>query len=217
MDLVTHTRTVLRHAARGDRNHPPKVSLRRQIAATVGSGLVPPQAQLDLLNRFQNETRDVSFVKLDAAQAGTIETPSDEILKSYYEERKPLFRAPEYRKIVIITVTPEEVAKTVQISDEDARKGYELAKARIAVPEKRQIAQLMFSKPEEAEAARAKITAGAAFDDVAKELNMKPGDVDLGLITKSARSAIPPSRIPPSRSRWTRSASRSKASSVRPS
>ena len=44
-----------------------KVSLRRQIAGTVTSGVEPPKAMIEALSRYQNETRTIDYVKLDAA------------------------------------------------------------------------------------------------------------------------------------------------------
>ena len=73
-----------------------KVSLRRQIAGTVTSGVEPPKTMIEALSRYQNETRTIDYVKLDAAQAGTIEAPSPEALAAYFDERKTQFRAPEY-------------------------------------------------------------------------------------------------------------------------
>src|SRR6059058_3734704 len=64
-----------------------KVSLRRQITGTIGAGLEPPKAMLEVLTRFQNEQRAIEFVKLDAAQAGTIDAPSPEALAAYFEDQ----------------------------------------------------------------------------------------------------------------------------------
>jgi len=99
-----------------------KVSLRRQITGTIGAGLEPPKAMLEVLTRFQNEQRAVEFVKLDAAQAGTIDAPSPEALAAYFEDHKVQFRAPEFRKIAFVVISPEEIGKWTQVSDDDAKK-----------------------------------------------------------------------------------------------
>ncbi len=65
-----------------------KVSLRRQITGTIGAGLEPPKATIDVLTRFQNEQRAIEFVRLDAAQAGQIDAPSPEALATYFEDHK---------------------------------------------------------------------------------------------------------------------------------
>src|SRR6202012_4522983 len=68
-----------------------KVSLRRQIAGTVSAGLAPPKVMIDALSHFQNEQRSVEYVKLDAAQAGTIDPPSPETLASYFDDHQVQF------------------------------------------------------------------------------------------------------------------------------
>ena len=50
-----------------------RVVLRRQIAGTISAGFEPPKSLIDALIRFQNEQRSIEYVKLDAAQAGTID------------------------------------------------------------------------------------------------------------------------------------------------
>src|SRR4029079_3627232 len=162
-----------------------RVGLRRQIAGTITAGLEPPKVLIDALTRFQNEQRSADYVKLDAAQAGTIETPSPETLAAYFDDHKTQFRAPEYRKLSFVVVSPEEIGKWSEVSDEDAKKVFEQRRDRIGTPEKREVQQMVFPNAAEAEAARARITSGASFDDVAKERNLSAADVDLGMIAKS--------------------------------
>jgi len=163
-----------------------RVGLRRQIANTVSAGLEPPKVLIDALTRFQNEQRAIEYVKLDAAQAGTIDPPSPEALAAYFEDRKTQFRAPEYRKLSFVVINPEEIAKWTEVSDEDAKKIFEQNRDKLGTPEKREVSQIVFPSAGEAEAARSRITSGTSFDDLAKERNLNPSDLDLGLIAKSA-------------------------------
>ena len=163
-----------------------KVSLRRQIAGSITAGLEPPKTLIDALSNFQNEQRSIEYVKLDAAQAGTIDPPSPETLAGYFDDHKTQFRAPEYRKISFVVLTPEEIAKWASVSDEDAKKRFEETRNKFGTPERRQISQIVFPNGEEAQAARNKLTAEFSFDDLAKERGLNPADVDLGLIAKTA-------------------------------
>jgi peptidyl-prolyl cis-trans isomerase D len=162
-----------------------KVSLRRQLTGTLAAGLAPSTTLLDALSRFHNEKRTVEYVRLGAAQAGTIDPPSPETLASYFDEHKAQFRAPEYRKIAFVAVTPEEVGKWSDVSDEDAKKLFEQRKDRLGTPEKREVSQIVFPNVEEAQAARSRIASGTSFEDLAKERKLSPADYDLGLVTKS--------------------------------
>jgi peptidyl-prolyl cis-trans isomerase D len=162
-----------------------RLSLQRQIAGTVAAGVTPPKVMIEALSHFQNEQRSIEYVKLDAAQAGTIDPPSPETLAAYFDEHKVQFRAPEYRKIIFVPITAEEIGKWTEVSDEDAKKLYDARKATIGTPEKREISQMVFPSMEEATAARGRIDSGTSFDDIAKERGLKPSDVELGMVSKS--------------------------------
>ncbi|MEA2895693.1 MAG: peptidyl-prolyl cis-trans isomerase [Bradyrhizobium sp.] len=163
-----------------------RVSLRRQIANTITAGLEPPKTLIDALVRFQNEQRSIEYVKLDAAQAGTIDPPSPEALAGYFDDHKTQFRAPEYRKISFVIITPDEIGKWATVSDDDAKKTFEERRAKLSTPERRQVSQMVFPNVEEAQAARGRIASGLSFDDLAKERGLNPSDIDLGTIAKSA-------------------------------
>ena len=163
-----------------------RVSLRRQIAGTVSAGLEPPNVLIEALSRFQNEQRSIEYVKLDAVQAGTIDPPSPETLAGYFDDHKTQFRAPEYRKISFVVITPEDIGKWSEVSDEEARKIFEQRRDKLGTPERRQVSQIVFPNVEEALAARNRIASGLSFDDLAKERGLNPTDVDLGMVAKSA-------------------------------
>lgn len=161
-----------------------KVSLRRQLAGTISAGLAVPKTMIEAMSRFQNEQRSIEYIKLGAAQAGTIDPPSPEVLASYFNDHKIQFRAPEYRKISFVVVTPEEIAKWTDVSDEDAKKLFEQRRDQLGTPEKREVSQMVFPTMEEATAARSRIASGTSFDDIAKQRGLKPTDVELGMVSK---------------------------------
>ena len=163
-----------------------RVSLRRQIVGTISAGLEPPKVMIEALSRFQNEQRSIEYVKLEAAQAGTIDPPSPETLAAYFDDHKAQFSAPEYRKIAFVLVTPDEIGKWSQVSDDDARKLYEQRREKLGTPEKREVSQIVFPNVEEATTARNRIASGSSFDDLVKERGLGAADVDLGMVPKSA-------------------------------
>jgi len=162
-----------------------KQMLRRQIALSISGDLHVPASALEAINQFRNETRNMDYVLLGPAQAGDVPAPSAEQLSQYFEERKALFRAPEYRKVTLLALTGDALAKPADVSDADAKTFFEQHKGDFGKPEKREVRQMVFAKPEEAAAAREKIAKGASFDDIVKERGLKPTDTDLGLLTKA--------------------------------
>ena len=160
--------------------------LRQQLVGTVGGEMAVPKTAVDALNRFRNEQRTIDYVMLDRAQAGDVADPSPEVLAKYFEERKVLFRSPEYRKVLVLALTPAEIASAIEISDADLKKGYEDRKARYATAERRHLQQIVFPNMEEAKAAADKIAKGTTFAALAAERGLKDADTDLGTLTKSA-------------------------------
>ena len=159
--------------------------LRRQLAQSVTGDLKVPATALAALNQYQNEKRQIEYVALEAAQAGDVPAPTPEVLNKYFDERKTLFRAPEYRNITLLSLAPSDLAKPDAVTDTDAKAYFEQHKDSYGKPEKREVRQIVFQKPEEAADARERITKGAKFDDIAKERQLKDSDTDLGMVAKS--------------------------------
>ena len=141
---------------------------------------------MDALNRYQNEQRTIEYVMLDRAQAGDIPAPTPEELAKYFEERKVLFRAPEYRKVLLLVLTPAELASTFEISDADLKKAYEERKARYVTARAPPDPANPFPNIEEARAAAERIAKGTTFAALAAERGLKEADIDLGTVTQSA-------------------------------
>jgi hypothetical protein len=94
------------------------VMLRRQIAQTVSGELGVPKTMLSAINQYQNERRDIEYLALGPAQAGDIPQPTPEQLASYFDERKVMFRAPEYRKVTLLPLAPAELERLAAIVTE---------------------------------------------------------------------------------------------------
>jgi peptidyl-prolyl cis-trans isomerase D len=162
------------------------VMLRRQLAQSLAGDLHVPTAAKQVVDRFRNEKRTIDYLALTAAQAGDTPAPTAEQLSKYFEEHKALFRAPEYRKVTLLTLSPAAIAKPDEVSDADAKKYYEQHMAEFGKPERREVKQIVFPSAKDAAAAREKIDKGASFADLVKERGLKPSDTDLGMVTKSA-------------------------------
>jgi peptidyl-prolyl cis-trans isomerase D len=159
--------------------------LRRQLGGTFASGMDAPKALIEAANRYQNEQRSVEYVLIDRTQAGEIPAPSPEELTKYYEARKVLFRAPEFRKLVVVSLIPSEQARWIEISEADIKRAYEDRRARYVTPERRHILQIDFPNAEAARAAAARIAAGTSLADIAKEQGKTEKDIDLGTVAKA--------------------------------
>ncbi|MGD9543587.1 MAG: SurA N-terminal domain-containing protein [Methylocystis sp.] len=157
--------------------------LRKTLTDIVVAGVEPPKLMVEAIHRFRNESRTIEYFVLPPSLVGAAATPSDEELKKYFDEREQTFRAKEYRKLTTLVVSPSAIGKPDSVSAEEARKLYDEVKSkRYGTPEKRDVRQIVLKSDSEAEAALAKLKAGADFDALAAELKLNPKDINLGLV-----------------------------------
>ena len=161
--------------------------LRQQLVQALVGGLEAPEAATDALHRLQAETRSVDFITLTASAIAPLPAPDEATLKSFFEARAGLFRAPEYRKLVYLALVPTELAKPDAVSDADVQTLYDSVKdQRFTTPETRDLQQVVFPTEAEATAAAQSLKAGKSFGDIAADRKLTAKDIDLGRVTKAA-------------------------------
>jgi len=159
--------------------------LRGQIGRIIETGIEPPEFLLKTLYKYQSEQRQVSYFKVSAAAAGSITEPTDAELSGYYDQNKSSFKAPEYRKITVVSLQPEDVADTIEVSEEEIRQAYEERVDQFKRPERREILLISFPTTEEAEKARTGLTTFADYQALAQKRGLKDSDLTLGLVTET--------------------------------
>lgn len=165
---------------------------RQQIADAIVEGLETPTLIQKAQALFEGESRTIDYITLQAQKANEIADPSDEVLAAYFEANKSDYSAPEYRKITYVKLEPSDISDPASITQQEISDYYEKNKSRYTTNEVREIQQLNFATPEEAQAARDKVSAGTSFADLAKELNKTEADITLG---KMEKTAIPDATI----------------------
>ncbi|MBL8569944.1 MAG: SurA N-terminal domain-containing protein [Phreatobacter sp.] len=159
-----------------------RLAVRQQIAGAVSDRMSTPQALIDAMTRFQNETRAAQYFVVGSAQVGDIAAPDAAALQAYFDANKAAFRAPEYRKLVLLTLSPDEQVGFQQVPPEQVEA--ELSRLR-ETSERRTIQQISFPNAEDAAAAAAKIKEGLSFDDLAKERSIAPADLAIGHLARA--------------------------------
>jgi len=161
--------------------------LRREIAEALGGDAVPSQTLMDAAYRFVSEQRTAKAITLTPAMLGALPAADDAALKAFYDNNKAQFRAPDYRKVVLLAAMPDALGIDLTVTDDDLRRVYErvLATGRLGTPEKRQVRQVLFADAAEASAAAEMLKAGTTFDALMDVRKVKPADADLGLKARS--------------------------------
>jgi peptidyl-prolyl cis-trans isomerase D len=158
--------------------------IRNQLDQALIGEVTVPQTITQAVGEYRDDARSISYVVLTAPPATDIADPSDSDLTTYYEAHKEAYKAPEFRAVAYFELNPQVIAKPGEVSDADAQKLYDQQKDRFATPGTRHVEQIVFKDKADADAAAKELADGKTFDDLVSERNLKPSDIDLGVVTK---------------------------------
>jgi peptidyl-prolyl cis-trans isomerase D len=164
-----------------------QTTLRQELLQGIAGGVSAPQVLLDAMNRQRSEERSADYVVIPSSSVGTIQPPDEAALASFYNDRKADFRAPEYRKVNLLAVAPEDLAGDLSVTEDDLKLAYDdaVASGRLGTPERRTLQQIVFSNEDEAKAVSDKLQAGTPFEQMLEERKLPPEDVTLESRAKS--------------------------------
>ncbi|MEZ5872087.1 MAG: SurA N-terminal domain-containing protein [Nitratireductor sp.] len=168
------------------------VALRSQILDAITGGLSSTQAFKNNFAAMQAEKRVFDFANVTSSALKEAPVPADSDLQAWYDDHKADFMAPEYRKLVVVSVEPKDIAKPDSISEEDVKADYEKQKASYTTAETRRIQQIVFPDRAAADAALVKLKSGLPLEVLLGDLKRTEADIDLGTVSKAQ---IPDSKV----------------------
>lgn len=173
------------------------------VAGAVGAGVTPPKPLVQDLYRFRGERRVAEVVTLPNAAIGDVGVPDEAELTRYYEDHQVRFTAPEYRALSIAQLSADEIAKDIQIPDNELRAAYDERADELGTPERRTVEMVLADDEAKAkqiaEAAKAKgLTAAAkdagidviTLDNVTRNELPEIGDAAFALAQGAASDAV---------------------------
>jgi peptidyl-prolyl cis-trans isomerase D len=101
--------------------------------------------------RLKGQERDVEYVKVPLQTSG--KTFPDAEINAYYEAHRADFRNPERVSVEYVALSLEDLAKSVDISEDDLQKAYEEQKSNLGSPERRKLAHILVALEGSGEAA----------------------------------------------------------------
>ena len=146
------------------------------IINTASDQLALPKVFGDALNQYQGETRDVKYFDITASDAD-VTKPSDDDLQTQYKKDPAAYTAPEFRTGVMMAADIGSIASTINISDEELQKAWDVRKGEFGAPERRTIMQLTFKDVDAAAKAKVRIIAGEDIVKIAAESGLKESDI----------------------------------------
>jgi peptidyl-prolyl cis-trans isomerase D len=158
---------------------------RSDLLQALTVGVTGPRPVLDTLYRYRNEKRVAEIVAFPLASAPDPGQPSEADLQKFYDAHAELFRAPEFRGLTVLSLSPDDMAKGIEIPEDRLKKEYEERKDEFNTAEQREVEQIMAPSEEKAKEGAAALEAGKDFKEVAKDVvGQDPDTIELGLLKR---------------------------------
>jgi peptidyl-prolyl cis-trans isomerase D len=164
-----------------------ETTLREEAARTllqgaIVSGVKMPQAYAQTLVNYVGETRSFTWSTLtsDTLEA-PIAAPTDDQLRSYYDENHDQFMLPATKVITYAWLSPDAMIDEVDVPEALLREAYDDRAAQYIQSERRLVERLAFADQEAADQATAALeVGGSTFNTLVEERGLNLADVDLG-------------------------------------
>jgi len=174
--------------------------LMEQFQRSVLDSAFVTKGELETLLRLKNQERDLEYVKIPLAPVTRNFTDAE--IEAWYQQHLADYRNPEKVSVEYLALNLEDLAREVQVSEEDLHKLYEEQKASFGTPERRKISHILIAVEGSGEAAekaaqakaesiRERLVKGEDFVKLAQEASSdsvsgKSGG-DLGFLDKDAQ------------------------------
>ena len=163
---------------------------RSQLVAAVLSSDAVPTPMVETLAKFHGQKRVAEVIIIPADRVAEPADPSADELNSFFEERKDAYTIPEYRSAAWVAISPDDLAVSMNVPEVDVRDAYDSRADQFGQPERRTIDQMLFDDEATAKTASDRITGGASYADIAKELlQFEQNELELGTLTKAELNA----------------------------
>lgn len=158
---------------------------RNQLISAMAGNLALPETFYEALGQYQGQRRIFDYVVVGPADLDAPVEPAPSDLQTYFEANRQAYVAPEYRELVVVRLTAEDIADPQALPQEAVRERYETGRDEFAEPERRRVQQLTFQDPARAAEMAERLDQGENFETILAEMGRSAADVDLGLLTRS--------------------------------
>jgi peptidyl-prolyl cis-trans isomerase D len=172
-----------------------ETNLRRDISrellrGAVAGGFAAPKPMTDTLYAWVAERRGFSMLRLSEADlTAPVAEPTEAELKAHYDAHIDRFTKPEAKRITYASLLPDAVAKDQPVDEALLKEMYEDRIDEFVVPERRIVERLVYPDQAAADAAKAKLDAGTAFEDLVTERGLTLDAIDLGDVAQDELGA----------------------------
>lgn len=148
---------------------------RQQLLLGLFSSEFATTAEMQQLAKLQQQTRDIQFTRLTAADFASAVTVTDQMLQDYYSTHIEQYETEEKVSVEYVELSAAALAAEIDVTEQQIAAYYKDHQSLYGTPEKRQVAHILLESEKDnaelaakAEALLKQLQQGADFGEIAK-------------------------------------------------
>ena len=123
------------------------------LLGTLVAVMPVPDPLVSLITRYKKEQRIADILTITQHQVTDVSAPTAAEISNYYEAHKGSYTAPEIRNITYVTLSSDDVAQQITVSDSELRTEFDNSLGEYQKGETRDIGNVIFQDEAQAKAA----------------------------------------------------------------
>ncbi len=160
-----------------------RAARRQQLVSGLLAGVPVSQTAVELINRYAGDTRSIDYFVVNAQTLPPVAEPTEEELAAYLKDNQANFRTKPTRNVELLALSPDVIANSKTITDEQVAAEYERTRDNRVKIERRTIQQVPLTTPELEKAFTDGEAAGTPLADVLAATGATPQD--LGTLSRA--------------------------------
>lgn len=157
---------------------------RSQVIRGLMGGAMAPKTILQITNRVQNDTRTIDYFTLSNNVLDPIDAPTEEQLVAYLEENQSQYRAEANKRVELLVLTPESLARSLEATDAELRNEYDKAGDQLTSAETRNVTLWRLKDDAQAQTLVQGIAEGKSLDQILAANNLGITATPLGQVSR---------------------------------
>jgi len=145
----------------------------------LDSAFVTPSA-LKNLQALNDQQREFNYIQLNANDYSDKVKVASKSVKDFYDNQKESFFEPQKLKVDFVELSLAQIAKAIQVNDDELFNFYEDEKNRFTTEEERQAQHILVESKQQAEQIIIQLNSGADFAKLAGTHSLDTGSKDAG-------------------------------------
>ncbi len=169
---------------------------KRQLLVNLAAQTFQPKiVDMQMVKRrlaLTQSTADLEFITISANDLKNLPTPKEEDLIKFHQQFAANYTMPEKRDVTVLNINMEKLAKSIQVSMEEALNFYNENMDQFQLPEKRTTRHILVENTETAAKIATNLAKGISFEELAKQHSIDKNTAsEGGLLGDLIRNDIP--------------------------